>query len=149
MVLPEGVSYAMDDDFYMIDLSTARTTAQKTNTFTSALQSDGSVRVFCGSTNCYTFDGSDGDVAVIKVKTDADVSAGTYTVTLKNIEMSDAKGKTYKVATSDIDVEVADIVTNVSHNKMDQMQDGKYIINNRLVIKKGDRINDATGEIVM
>lgn len=34
---PEGVSVAMEDDeFYMIDFSTERTTALKTNTFDSA-----------------------------------------------------------------------------------------------------------------
>lgn len=146
--MPEGITVDMDDDFYCISLSTERTTARKTNTFDSALQPDGTVRVLCGSTKSYTFDGNDGEVAIISVKAADDVKPGNYTMKLKNIVMSDATGKTYKVDCSDVAITVTGTtgITSVSGNEV--MNDGKYIINNRLVIKRGDRMYNALGELV-
>ena len=60
IVLPEGITVATDGDgFYLIALSETRTTSKKTDFFSSALQTDGSVRVMCSSTQSYTFSGNE------------------------------------------------------------------------------------------
>ena len=93
IVIPEGFYIPTDEDgFYLIDLSTERTTNRKTNTFDSAIQSDGSVRVLAASTSLATFDGNDGEVCTITFKTKGNIAPGEYTVTLKNIVISDVTG---------------------------------------------------------
>lgn len=98
IVLPEGMEVAKDDDFYRIDLSTERTTAQKMNYFDSALQPDGSVRVLCNSTKNYTFAGNAGEVATVTLHISSQLKDGDYPLILKNIILSDASAKTYKVS---------------------------------------------------
>lgn len=96
--LPEGVSVAVDgDDFYVIELSTARTTSQKTNYFDNSLQSDGTIRIMASSTKNYTFSGNDGEVAIITLNVSNTLQDGSYSICLNNIVMSDTDSKTYKV----------------------------------------------------
>ncbi len=98
IVLPEELEVPVDEDeYYQIELSTARTTPKKTNLFETALQTDGSIRVLCGSTKIVPFKGNDGEVCTIKVKFKDAVKVGDYTITLKNIVISDTDGKTFKV----------------------------------------------------
>lgn len=98
LYLPEGISVAKDeDDFNLINLSTVRTTPQKTNFFDSAMQSDGSVRIMCSSTKNYTFSGNDGEVATIVLDIDGEMNEGDYPILLRNIVLSDATSKTYEV----------------------------------------------------
>lgn len=98
LVLPEGMTVAKDEDgFDLIELSTERTSARKTDFFNSATQTDGSIRVMASSTRSYTFDGNDGEVATITVNLAPDMAEGDYDVVMKNIVMSDADAKTYKV----------------------------------------------------
>ncbi len=98
IVLPEELEVPVDEDeYYQIELSTARTTPKKTNLFETALQTDGSIRVLCGSTKIVPFKGNDGEVCTIKVKFKGAVKVGDYTITLKNIVISDTDGKTFKV----------------------------------------------------
>ena len=94
IVVPEGFSVPTDEDgYYLIELSTARTSLKNTNVFESAKQSDGSIRVLAASTKLATFKGNDGEVCTIVFQTDGDVKPGTYTVTLKNIVISDTTGQ--------------------------------------------------------
>lgn len=98
LVLPEGMTVAKDEDgFDLIELSTERTSARKTDFFSSAPQADGSIRVMASSTKSYTFDGNDGEVATIKVNLDPGMAEGDYEIVMRNIVMSDADAKTYKV----------------------------------------------------
>ena len=95
IVAPEGFEVATDEDgFYRIELGTARTTAKKTDIFSSALQADGSVRVLCASTKNYLFSGNDGEVCTIAFRQQADLAEGRYQVILKNIVITDAEGNT-------------------------------------------------------
>ena len=98
LVLPEGVTVAQDDEsFYLISLSTERTTAKKTDYFNSAKQTDGSIRVLAASTQNITFSGNTGEVATIKINVASTVADGDYPVILKNIVTSDTDAKTYEV----------------------------------------------------
>lgn len=93
IVIPEGFDVADDGDgFLLIELSTARTTSRKTDMFASARQDDGSVRVLASSTKSYAFSGNDGEICTVTFKTTGSVAPGNYTVTLKNIVMSDIEG---------------------------------------------------------
>ena len=89
LYLPNGVTVATDEDgFYQIALSTARTTATKTNMFDSVLQGDGSIRILCNSTKNYAFSGNEGEVATIVLNIDDNMEEGDYPVILKNIEIA-------------------------------------------------------------
>ena len=99
IVLPNGITVATDaDDFYLIELSEARTTAKKTDFFSSALQPDGSVRVMCSSTQSYTFSGNEGEVCTIKMNIADNVADGDYPIIFKNIEVSDNNAAAHRVA---------------------------------------------------
>lgn len=95
LYLPNGVTVATDEDgFYQIALSTARTTATKTNMFDSVLQGDGSIRILCNSTKNYAFSGNEGEVATIVLNIDANMEKGDYPVILKNIEIANKNNPT-------------------------------------------------------
>ena len=144
VVMPEGLSIAMDEDgYYCIDLSTERTTARNTNTFDSALQADGSVRVLAGSTKSKTFEGTDGEVCTITVKAAEGISNGTYTIVLKNIIMSDATGKTYKVDRSEttITIDSATGITAIGTKALN----GKYMRDGKLTILRNGKKYTAVG----
>lgn len=96
--LPDGMSFAQDeDDFYLVDLSQTRTTSKKTDYFSSAIQSDGALRIMCSSTKNYTFSGNEGEVATVQINIDKDIEEGDYPIILKNIVISDANAVTYEV----------------------------------------------------
>ncbi|MBQ3627462.1 MAG: hypothetical protein II947_00345 [Bacteroidaceae bacterium] len=98
LYLPDGITIAKDEDgFERIELSTARTTARRTDTFSCAERSDGAMRVFCSSTNNYAFSGNDGEVATIVVNIDASLAAGNYMAQIKNIRLSDVNVQKYVV----------------------------------------------------
>ena len=97
--LPEGVTAAKDEDgFYLMDISTERTTPKKTDYSNSAMQADGGLRFMCSSTKSYTFSGNEGEVAYLTVNIDPDMKEGTYPLILKNIEISDANSNAYRVS---------------------------------------------------
>lgn len=97
LYLPDGITVAKDeDDFNMVELSTARTTERHTNYFDSSVQADGSLKVLCGTTaenastgSLYTFDGNDGEVARITVDIPEGYETGEYTIHIKNAILSD------------------------------------------------------------
>lgn len=84
--LPEGISFAKDEDgLIMAELSEERTTSKKTDSFTSSLLDDGSLRILCGTMKenpatgmLYTFDGNDGEVARITINIPEDYEEGVY-----------------------------------------------------------------------
>lgn len=98
LVLPKGVTVAKDEDgLDLIELSTARTSPKKTDFFNSAVQSDGSIRIMCSSTQSYTFAGNTGEVATIVVDINKDIEDGEYPLILKNVVMSDVDANTVKL----------------------------------------------------
>ena len=90
--LPDGITVAEDGEFPLAELSTARTTARKTNYFDSSYQKDGSLRVLCNSTGGYAFTGNDGEVAVVTLNIGSSMNDGEYEIQLKDIVMTDASG---------------------------------------------------------
>lgn len=105
--LPSGITVEEDaDGFYLIDLSTERTTTARTNYFDSAKQPDNSVRVMASSTKNYTFSGNDGEVAIINISVADDVAEGKYPIVLKNIVLSDAAANSYETERVEIELTV-------------------------------------------
>lgn len=93
LYLPDGMTVAKDaDGDYDVQLSTARTTSKRTDLFQYALQTDGSMMVVCTSSKAYTFSGTDGEVAVIKVDVADSLKSGDYPIILKGIVMADLDG---------------------------------------------------------
>ena len=97
LYLPEGIMVATDGDgFPMVELSTQRTTAKKTNSFDAAFQSDGSLRVLAASTNASTISGNDGEVCLITIQVASNVSAGTYPMYLRKVAISDTEAQSHR-----------------------------------------------------
>lgn len=93
---PAGFEVATDEDgFLLVDLSTARTSSKKTDTFGSAIV-DGNVRVLAASTRLATFSGNDGEVCTVVFRQIAPVASGEHTITIKNVVLSDVDGGTVK-----------------------------------------------------
>ena len=85
LYLPEGMEMTFDEDGYEnILLSTVRTTERK-HTLTSQQMPDGAWRVLCYSDNNNTFEGGEGEVCTITVKTNADMASGGYPIVFKNM----------------------------------------------------------------
>ena len=96
--LPEGITIATEDGFYLIELSEARTTSKKTDYFNSSFNEEaGAPRVLCNSTQSYTFDGNSGEVCTIKLNIGEDVADGDYPIIFKNIVISDVNSDAYYV----------------------------------------------------
>lgn len=87
LVLPEGIN------FVKAELSLDRTTATNTNTFNYTVQTDGSYRILAASTSNATFDGNDGEVAIVTLSIDENVADGSYPIKLKGIVISDLDAK--------------------------------------------------------
>lgn len=99
IILPSGVTIAEEDGFYLVNLSTERTTTKKMNYFDCAPQPDGSLRVLCNSSGAYTFDGTEGEVCTITVDVD-ELESGDYPIILKNIVLTDANAQRYAIEES-------------------------------------------------
>ena len=85
LYLPEGMEMTFDeDDYENILLSTARTTERK-HTLTSQQMPDGAWRVICYSDKNNTFEGGEGEVCTITVKTNASMANGSYPIVFKNM----------------------------------------------------------------
>ena len=98
LYLPDGVTIATDEDgFPMVELSTERTTARKTNSFDAAFQSDGSLRVLAASTNGSAINGNDGEVCRVMVNIANNMAPGDYAVLLKNIAISDVDAVSHRI----------------------------------------------------
>ena len=97
LYLPTGVTVAEDEDgFALAELSTARTTKNKTNYFDFSFTDDGALRVLCGSSKGYTFSGNDGEVAIITLNIAQDIEEGEHPIILKDIRLSDANSVPYR-----------------------------------------------------
>ncbi len=90
LTLPEGITLVSDEDGYYVNLG-SRTTSRK-HTIEASLQADGTIRVMAYSNRNSNFTGSEGDVAILTLKGDDQLTAGVYDVQLKNIVLSQANG---------------------------------------------------------
>lgn len=97
LVLPDGITIARDADGRgLVRLSTERTTASRTDLFRCAEQTDGSMRVLCGSTTNECFSGTEGEVCTVELNIAEDMVEGDYPIILKNIVLSKLDGSTAK-----------------------------------------------------
>ena len=152
MYLPEGFTYATDEDGYeLIELSTERTTKRNTDFFSYRMQANGAMRVLCSSTKVKTFQGNDGEVCTVVVKAPENVKPGNYPVVLKNIVMSDPQAKTYKAENLSADI-IVDPSTGIGNITIDNLHncrifsvDGKE----RQTLGKGiNIIKTADGKVI-
>lgn len=152
MYLPEGFTYATDEDGYeLIELSTERTTKRNTDFFSYRMQANGAMRVLCSSTKVKTFQGNDGEVCTVVVKAPEKVKPGNYPVVLKNIVMSDPQAKTYKAENLSADI-IVDPSTGIGNITIDNLHncrifsvDGKE----RQTLGKGiNIIKTADGKVI-
>lgn len=97
LYLPDGINFVTDDDgLPLAELSTARTTPKKTNSFDAAFQGDGCLRVLAASTNGSVISGNDGEVCLVTIQVAQDVVEGSYPLILKNIAISDTEATSHR-----------------------------------------------------
>ena len=97
LCLPEGVTVAKDEDgFDLIELSTERTTARKMDSFSSSQVSGGAYRVLINSNRGYTFDGEDGEIALVTVNIDPEMQEGDYPIYLRDIVLVNTNSEGYE-----------------------------------------------------
>jgi hypothetical protein len=147
LYLPDGVTVATDEDgFSLIELSTARTTARKTDYFNSTVQPDGSIRVLCGSSKGYTFEGTDGEVATITLNIDENMEEGDHPIILKEVNLTDKNSTLYttgylKSTLTIINFMLGDVNGNKKVEVSDFIATANYILNNPpqvFIFKAGD-----------
>lgn len=107
--LPEGVSVVTDaDGFAEASLSTQRTTALRTNTFTSALHADGLLTVMAASTNASAISEGVGEVCTVRVRVASDAAPGNYDMRLQDIAISDTHARSHDLEQTVSTLTVAD-----------------------------------------
>ena len=156
LYLPEGVTVATDEDgFSLIELSTERTTTRKTDYFNSTVQADGSIRVLCGSSKGYTFEGNDGEVATITLNISEDMEEGDYPIILKEVNLTDRNSTLYATAYLKSTLSIINfILGDVNGNKKVEVADfiatANYILGNPpqvFIFKAGDLNNNKNIEV--
>jgi len=96
LYLPNGFSVATDSyGDYLIELS--RTTTKRHNLDMRRLD-NGSLRILCSSMTNATFTGNSGNVLSLTLSVAENVAAGNYTVSLKNIVLTDPQATRYTSA---------------------------------------------------
>lgn len=103
LYLPEGISVPTDaDGYYYVDLG-SRTTSRKHALPECNMQADGALRVCCFSGSNATFKNEEGDVLVITVVGDENLTGGVYDLDINHIVLSrpdvtNAKPADYKAS---------------------------------------------------
>lgn len=135
LVLPQGVTVPTDEDgYYDIYLSTERTTSRKTDYFSSALQSDGSIRIMANSTRSNTIEGTDGEVCTIQLQIAPDLANGSYPISFKNIVLTDANSQTTKVALIETALNIGRDPYDLNGDGKVDVQDVTFLVNHILTL---------------
>ena len=93
LVLPDGFELAKDpedDDYYLAEVSTDRTTTRRHDSFRCSRQSDGSYLVTCASSSNAVFSGNDGNVAVLTILASEGVEPGDYHLHIRDAVMTES-----------------------------------------------------------
>lgn len=79
--LPEGLSFLVEDDEYIVDLSDRKT---RSHTIATNLQPDGALRVVSFSSKNSTFTGNDGALMILPIVASENLPGGTLEMSVKN-----------------------------------------------------------------
>ena len=137
LVLPPGVSVAKDEDnFYLIELSTDRTTTRK-HTVSAQLQADGTIRVVCYSNNNSTFSGTDGNVLSMTLQVAADAPTGDQSIKLRDVVMTTPSLDSHNVPWVVSKLTIEDYIPgDVNGDKLVNVVDVAGVVN--LILNNGD-----------
>jgi len=93
LYLPEGVEAGVDEyGDYLMEMS--RTTAKR-HSVSSREMSDGAIRLVYSSMTNATFSGNSGTVLTLTLKVKGDIAIGEYSISLKNIVLTDPSAARY------------------------------------------------------
>ncbi len=109
LYLPEGITAAVNNKGRIIAaLTNVRLEEGDEHTLTTSQQEDGCIRFLCGSQYEENFTGNDGEIATLTVNVDAEMLAGDYPISLKNMKLSESDiRKYYETAQVDSIISVA------------------------------------------
>ncbi|MCQ2289564.1 MAG: cohesin domain-containing protein, partial [Muribaculaceae bacterium] len=112
--LPEGFSFAVDDDNEaLVEITGNRTTYKNHSISTNLLQS-GDLRVLCASATNKEFKDNDGEVATISINVSDNVASGDYSIKIKKGLIVEANGTGHNTADSEIIVTVYNTSTGIN-----------------------------------
>jgi hypothetical protein len=101
LILPYGMEVATDTvGNPVVSLSEERTTADRTDTFMSAMldtYQGSAVRVIAASSICSAIPAGDGEVCTVRVRIPADMAEGEYEVQLRKISIADTLAHSHDV----------------------------------------------------
>nr|MCR5158101.1 Ig-like domain-containing protein [Prevotella sp.] len=86
LYLPVGLNIAEKDGFLLVDIGSRSNTRK--HTVSASVQSDGSTRIVCYSTNNYTFSGESGEILSITFSAASNAPNGETSMTMRNITLS-------------------------------------------------------------
>lgn len=79
--LPEGLNFLVEDDEYIVDLSSRK---NRSHTIATNLQPDGALRVVAFSSKNSTFTGNDGALMILPIVASENLPGGTLEMSVKN-----------------------------------------------------------------
>ena len=144
LVLPIGMSFAMDDEGYpMVSLSEERAAAEHMNTFSVVKLANypynDAVRVIAASSNGSAISAGDGEVCTAHIHIGSGLKAGICRVQMRNISIADTEARSHDIqeswstitilahevgdANGDGNITVADL-TAIAHHIMDNTPEG-------------------------
>ena len=101
LILPYGMEVVTDTvGNPVVSLSEERTTADRTDTFMSAMldiYQGSAVRVIAASSICSAIPAGDGEVCTVRVRIPADMAEGEYEVQLRKISIADTLARSHDV----------------------------------------------------
>ena len=93
IVLPQGLSIAVDDDEYIVDLTNRK---GRDHVVSTNMLGDGSIRVFVSSQGSNSFSGNSGAILTIEITASSSFTKGN--VTIKNSVLVEEDGTRHQLA---------------------------------------------------
>ena len=146
--LPEGITFDKNSRGTAYNLTfnkDADRTDATYHSLSSALQSDGALRIVCFPPSADVFLGNSGAIVNIPVTASSAIASGEYTLKIDNQEITNSTGVLVEKPVAYTATVTVDTSTGINGiNAVSIKTDGKYISNNQLIIKKGSKIYNAT-----
>lgn len=149
IMLPEGVTIAMEDGDYLIDLTDRKA---RDHTVSASPLPDGGYRLLIGSATSKPFTGNEGDLFIIHLVVADEILGGDYNLDLTNVIMSATDATVYYTPDVTTKLTVVDYIRGDANgdrtvNVGDYVTVGNYILNlnpQPFIFKAADVDNNNT-----
>ena len=149
LYLPDGVTIAVNKKGKMlVSLNSSRLDEDDEHSILVEKQDDGSYRFLCNSMYEELFLGNDGKVATVTLNIDANMVNGAYPIVVKNQKLSETDiSKYYETGRIETTLTIGYDGMKIELAEGDDLGDGKYLKDGKLVIRKNGMEFDAAGAV--